>query len=234
MRLARRAEFASTKGVSERPVRDSSACTYDRWSQVYDVDANATRDLDALVLRARASEFTGRDVLELGCGTGKNTEWLALYAQQILALDFSEGMLERARGRLSEVTRVSFLLHDVRQPWPVEEASRDRILSNLVLENVQDLGPIFEQARRALRPGGAFLLSELHPFRQLQAAGASFVRPEDAQVEPVRAFLHDVSEYVNAGFAAGLALRTVEEWRDAGAPRTSVPRILWMSWQKAA
>jgi ubiquinone/menaquinone biosynthesis C-methylase UbiE len=76
--------------MSERPVRDSIACAYDRWSQVYDVDANATRDLDAAVLRARPGEFTGRDVLELGCGTGKNTEWLALYARQILALDFSE------------------------------------------------------------------------------------------------------------------------------------------------
>jgi ubiquinone/menaquinone biosynthesis C-methylase UbiE len=218
--------------VSERPARDSIACAYDRWSQVYDVDSNATRDLDALVLRARASEFSERDVLELGCGTGKNTEWLALYARQVLALDFSEGMLDRARVRLSDVTRVSFLLHDVRQPWPVEEASRDRIVSNLVLEHVEDLHPIFEQATRALRPGGAFLLSELHPFRQLQGAGAGFVRPEDARVEQVRVFLHDVSEYVSAGFAAGLALRTLEEWRDAGAPRTSAPRILWMTWQK--
>jgi len=218
--------------VSERPVRDSIACAYDRWSQVYDVETNATRDLDALVLRTRASEFAEQEVLELGCGTGKNTEWLALYARQILALDFSEGMLERARSRLSDVTRVNFLLHDARQPWPVEEASRDRILSNLVLEHVENLHPIFEQAMRALRPGGAFLLSELHPFRQLHAAGASFVRPEDARVESVRGFLHDVSEYVNAGFAAGLALRTLEEWRDAGEPRTSVPRILWMIWQK--
>jgi len=220
--------------VSERPVRDSIACAYDRWSQVYDVDANATRDLDALVLRAQTSEFAGRDVLELGCGTGKNTEWLALYARQILGLDFSEGMLDKARARLAEAQRVSFLLHDLRQPWPVQEASRDRVVSNLVLEHIEDLRPIFVQAARALRPGGSFLLSELHPFRQLQGAGASFVRPEDAQVEPVRAFLHDVADYVSAGFAAGLDLRTLEEWRDAGAARTSVPRLLSMTWRKPA
>jgi ubiquinone/menaquinone biosynthesis C-methylase UbiE len=218
--------------MSERPVRDSIACAYDRWSQVYDVDANATRDLDALVLRARSSEFKGLDVLELGCGTGKNTEWLALYARQILALDFSEGMLERARTRLSEVARVSFLLHDLRQQWPVEEASRDRVVSNLVLEHIEDLRSIFVQALRVLRPGGSFLLSELHPFRQLQGAGANFKRPEDARVEAVRAFLHDVSEYVSAGLAAGFELRTLEEWRDAEAERTSLPRILAMTWQK--
>ena len=218
--------------MSERPLRDSIACAYDRWSQVYDVDANATRDLDALVLRAQSSEFKGQDVLELGCGTGKNTEWLALYARQILALDFSEGMLDKARVRLSGVERVSFVLHDVRQPWPVEDASRDRVVGNLVLEHIEDLRPIFGEALRVLRPGGSFLLSELHPFRQLQGAGAKFVRPEDARVEPVRAFLHDVSEYLSAGLAAGFRLRMLEEWRDAGAERTSVPRILAMSWQK--
>jgi len=232
--MAQRLEFARTKRVSERPVRDSIACAYDRWSQVYDVDANATRDLDALVLRAQSSEFKGCDVLELGCGTGKNTEWLALYARQILALDFSDGMLDKARARLDGVERVRFVLHDLRQPWPVEEASRDRVLSNLVLEHIEDLRSIFAQAARVLRPGGSFLLSELHPFRQLQGAGAKFVRPEDALVEPVRAFLHDVSEFVSAGFAAGLELRMLEEWRDAGAERASVPRILAMTWQKPA
>ena len=230
--MARRLEFARTKRVSERPVRDSIACAYDRWSQVYDVDANATRDLDALVLRAQSSEFKGLDVLELGCGTGKNTEWLALYARQILALDFSEGMLERARARLEGVSRVSFLLHDLRQPWPVEGASRDRVLCNLVLEHIEDLRSIFVQASRVLRPGGSFLLSELHPFRQLQGAGANFVRPEDARVEAVRVFLHDVSEYVSAGLAAGFELRMLEEWREAEAERTSLPRLLAMTWRK--
>jgi hypothetical protein len=53
---------------------------------VYDDELNATRDLDARILRDRGSEITGRDVLELGCGTGKNSEWLALYARNLLCL----------------------------------------------------------------------------------------------------------------------------------------------------
>jgi hypothetical protein len=44
-------------------------------------------------------------------------------------------------------------------------------------------------------------------------------------------FLHDVADYMSAGFAAHLELRTLEEWRDAGAPRTSVSRLLSMTWR---
>jgi ubiquinone/menaquinone biosynthesis C-methylase UbiE len=221
-------------GVTESSEQDPVEGAYDRWSLVYDVDANATRDLNALVLREQVSEFTGRDVLELGCGTGKNTEWLALYARQLLALDFSANMLERARGRLAEARHVAFLQHDLRHAWPADDASRDRVVSHLVLEHIEDLRPIFAQAARVLRPGGLFFLSELHPFRQLEGARAKFVRPEDGQVEPVRAFLHDVSDYVSAGLAARLSLQLLDEWRDAGAERNSVPRLLSMVWSKPA
>jgi ubiquinone/menaquinone biosynthesis C-methylase UbiE len=201
---------------------------------VYDVDANATRDLNALVLREQVSEFNGRDVLELGCGTGKNTEWLALYSRQLLALDFSANMLEKARARLAEARHVAFLQHDLRQPWPADDASRDRVVSHLVLEHIEDLRPIFVQAARVLRPGGSFFSSELHPFRQLEGARAKLVRPEDGQLEPIRTFLHDVSDYVGAGLGAGLRLQLLEEWRDAGAERSSVPRLLSMVWSKPA
>ena len=53
------------------------AKSYDIWSAVYDADKNATRDLDAVVVRRAPLYFEGRDVLELGSGTGKNTVWFA-------------------------------------------------------------------------------------------------------------------------------------------------------------
>jgi len=34
--------------------------------------------------------------LELGCGTGKNTEWLVTKAKQITSVDFSPEMLVKA------------------------------------------------------------------------------------------------------------------------------------------
>jgi SAM-dependent methyltransferase len=201
---------------------------------IYDDELNATRDLDARILRDQASEITGRDVLELGCGTGKNSEWLALYARHLLCLEFSASLLEKARARLAETRHVTFLHHDVRDTWPVPEASRDRIVSNLVLEHIQDLRPLFVQVARVLRPGGSFVLSEVHPFRQLQGAQARFVRVDTTQTVQLAMFQHDVAEYVNAGLAAGLTLTAFDEWRDAGVPLTVLPRLLSISWLKRA
>ena len=48
--------------------------------------------------------------MELGCGTGKNTVWLAGRARALVALDFSDGMLTRARERLAGVSLLATAL----------------------------------------------------------------------------------------------------------------------------
>ena len=191
--------------------RDPIQRAYDRWSEVYDSDANATRDLDASVLRHQPLELEGKDVLELGAGTGKNTVWLAARARRVLGLDFSQGMLARARARLGAAGNVRFEVHDLRAQWSVPEGAFDHVVGNLVLEHIAELAPIFAQAARALRPGGTLYLCELHPFRQRMGSQAQFNGADGR--ERVTAFLHDVSDYVAAGLAAGLRCKP---WRNGG------------------
>jgi malonyl-CoA O-methyltransferase len=202
---------------------------YDAWAPVYDSDANATRDLDAAVVRGLGLDATG-DVLELGCGTGKNTEWLAARARSVLALDFSPGMLERARARVA-TDRVRFARHDIREPLPVADAAFDLVLGNLVLEHVERLEPVFAEAARGLRPGGILLFCELHPFRQLEGSHARFVKPETGEVVRVTAFPHDVSDYLGAGIAANLRLVGAHDWRDTKDLAT-VPRLFSTLWKR--
>lgn len=211
-------------------MRDPIEQAYDRWSAVYDSDANATRDLDAGVLRRQPLALEDQDVLELGAGTGKNTIWLAERARQVVALDFSQGMLERARARLGGAGNVRFLTQDLRAPWSVADGSFDRVVGNLVLEHIAELAPIFVQAARVLRPGGMLYLCELHPFRQRSGAQAQF--GAESGRERVTAFLHDVSDYVAAGLAAGLSLRVLEEWWDAPSDRSGLPRLLSQLWSR--
>jgi ubiquinone/menaquinone biosynthesis C-methylase UbiE len=209
---------------------DEVARAYDVWANVYDSQTNATRDLDAEVLRGQDPALFQGDVLEIGCGTGKNTEWLAPRARSLWALDGSEQMLKRARERPG-VQHVQFRQHDLRERWPVPEASRDLITCNLVLEHLEDLSFVFSEARRVLRPGGAFFVCELHPFRQLQGKQAHFVNPETGEVEKVRSHLHDVSDFLTAALGVGLVLARAQDCRDEGEPRTSVPRLLALLWR---
>ncbi len=203
---------------------------YDRWSASYDADRNATRDLDAVVLRTHGPDPAGLHVVEAGCGTGKNTEWIAPRARSVVALDLSEGMLARARERVA-AAHVRFARHDLRDAWPVEDRSVDLVLIDLVLEHVEDLAPVYAHAARALRPGGSLFVCELHPFRQLRGGQARFAG-EGGEEELVPAFVHDVSEHVGAGLAAGLVLSALREWRDDAADRLSFPRLLSLTFRR--
>jgi len=182
---------------------------YTEWSTTYDSDRNLTRDLDQM---ATERTLTGRhyqNILELGCGTGKNTALLTSVGRQVLALDFSSGMLREAKTKVT-ADEVCFGRADLTKPWPVEARSFDLVVCNLVLEHIEHLGPIFAEASRALKAGGHFFLSELHPFRQYRGIQANFQREQETvQIE---AFVHHVSDFTEAARENGLSLKTIKEW----------------------
>ena len=62
---------------------------YDSWALQYDTNENKTRDLDKKSTINILSKYEFKNVLELGCGTGKNTDWLLKKAERIIGLDFS-------------------------------------------------------------------------------------------------------------------------------------------------
>jgi malonyl-CoA O-methyltransferase len=204
---------------------DEIAKAYDRWSSTYDADKNTTRDLDAAVLRRAPLALEGKDVLELGCGTGKNTAYLAATAAKVYALDFSEGMIARAHERLT-TSNVRFIRHDVRDLWPLDASSVDIVVGNLILEHVHDLAPVYFEAARVLRPGGQFFICELHPYRQLIGSQAHFVDPASGETIKVTAHDHTVAEYVNGGVEAGFLVRALNEWTEESAAPDAPPRLI--------
>lgn len=199
------------------------AAAYDRWSASYDADRNTTRDLDGRVLRAAGLPLAGARVLELGCGTGRNTLFIAAQAREVLALDFSAGMLAQARARCAGMA-VRFAQQDLRLRWPPADGTIDIALTNLVLEHIEDLRPVFAEAARVLRPGGMFFVSELHPAMQRAGKQANFVDPATGTERRIDAHRHDVADFVNCAIDAGLELRRLDEWRLAPADRE--PRLL--------
>ncbi len=63
---------------------------YNEWSDSYDSDINLTRDLDSKLTRELLADLQVDSILELGCGTGKNTSFLAQIGAKVEAVDFSQ------------------------------------------------------------------------------------------------------------------------------------------------
>lgn len=201
---------------------------YNQWAQQYDTDRNRTRDLEARALRELLAPLAAGLCLELGCGTGKNTEWLQTRARHVTAVDLSESMLARAREKVAG-DRVRLVQADLNEDWRFAEGPYDLATFSLVLEHLRDLDPIFDQVARHLLPGGLVYVGELHPFKQYSGSKARFENAEGLHIVPC--FNHHVSDFTESAKRAGLRLLELREYFDED-DRTAIPRILCLLFRK--
>ena len=205
----------------------SVANAYNQWSHSYDEVENKTRDLDRKAVEHVLSRLNWNTVLELGCGTGKNTAWLAERAATVLAVDFSEGMLAIAAEKVIE-PNVKFKQADITAPWNFAQSHFDLICCNLMLEHIENLEPVFANAAQFLADNGHFFISELHPFKQYAGSKARFEQGGETVV--LDCYTHHISDYFKAAKAAGLIVEELEEWFDEEAE--GLPRLLTMLFRK--
>ena len=193
---------------------------YNEWSLQYDSNENKTRDLEAVALRECLAGIQFSSCLEIGCGTGKNTEWLASKCRRLLGVDFSPGMLEKARTRKLP-DHVNFLQADIQEDWNFGNGKFDLVSFSLVLEHIRDLGPVFEKTSRVLENGGHVYIGELHPARQYLGSRASYETIEGKK--ELEAYTHHLSDYFSAARNAGLRLEMLKEYF---VEESEVPRLL--------
>lgn len=201
---------------------------YNLWANQYDTNKNKTRDLEEQALRSTLAHRSFDHCLEIGCGTGKNTGWLLEKARQVTAVDLSEKMLDRAKAKTTS-ERVQFIQADITTPWSFCQQPYDLVAFSLVLEHIEDLNPVFQEAARALAPGGLLYLGELHPFKQYSGTKARFDTAQGRHV--VSCFNHHISDFLLAAQDQGLALVDLNEHFDNG-DRRSKPRILTILFRK--
>lgn len=201
---------------------------YNVWADNYDTVINKTRDIEAMALREMLSQVNFGEVLEIGCGTGKNTEWLLTGAKRIVGADFSKEMLEKAKDKIAS-EKVKFVYTDIREKWNFSEEEFDLITCSLALEHIENINFVFEQANSVLKSAGLFYIGELHPFKQYQGTKARF--DTNAGVFELECFVHNVSDFFKAGTDNDFECIEIKEWFDEN-DRTTIPRLLTMIFKK--
>jgi malonyl-CoA O-methyltransferase len=183
---------------------------YDRWAAVYDHDANPLQALEEPVVRQTVGNPAGLNVLDLGCGTGRHALWLAAAGATVTAVDFSEGMLDEARRKYGS-EQIQFVCHDIHTPLPFGKGAFDLVVSGLVLEHLRELGGLFTEIKRVLRPAGRAIVSAMHPAMFLRGSQARFTDPTTGEIVQPGSVPHSISEFVMAAINAELELRGLEE-----------------------
>ena len=188
---------------------------------------NKTRDVEARAFRELLSKINFSDVIELGCGTGKNTEWLVEKAVNVIAVDFSEKMLNLAKNKISK-SNIEFVAADISKPWNFTDKKADLIISSLILEHVENIEFVFHEASRHLKTKGWFYVGELHPFKQYEGTKARF--ESGSGTVTLECYTHHASDYMTAATKNQLSCVSLTEWFDEG--KNSIPRIIAFLFQK--
>ena len=166
---------------------------YDIWARQYDVNINPTRDLDKIATIKFLSKIYFSNVLELGCGTGKNTEWLITKADSLVGLDFSKNMLDVAMEKVKS-SKVTFIKTNLNQEWPVDDNSFDLATINLTLEHIKKLDHIFHSLSKKLNASGKCFVCELHPKKQAAGSKAQFL--ENGIKKELDTYQHSEQDYI--------------------------------------
>lgn len=101
------------------------------------------------------------DFLELGCGNGVVSKWIAKeYLGNVTGVDVDPEQIELARRDTSDVPNIRFLKADATK-LPFEDSSFEVVLSFGVLHHIHNWQDALKEIKRVLRPKGYFVYADL-------------------------------------------------------------------------
>lgn len=143
----------------------NNQAAYELWHSRYDVDSDTNTPWHKLIKThlSPARDLLGKRVLEIGCGRGGFSCWLAEQperAAQIVAADFAVTAVEKGQAFASErgISTITWQVCDI-QNIPHDDASFDTVISCETVEHVPDPKLAIRELARVLKPGGRLLLT---------------------------------------------------------------------------
>jgi ubiquinone/menaquinone biosynthesis C-methylase UbiE len=172
--------------VTQQQVRD----WWNRNPMSYDVDAPIPhpehsaeyfRELDSRIFHPRYMRLTvadgdqrpfsryvpfaglaGKDVLEVGCGSGIAVQLFAEAGARVTAVDLTPWAVETTRARLAAFGLAGEVVEADGESLPFPDASFDVVFSWGVIHHTTDMDRALSQLVRVLRPGGTLVLMLYH------------------------------------------------------------------------
>ncbi|GAA2349633.1 class I SAM-dependent methyltransferase [Saccharopolyspora halophila] len=181
---------------------------YGEWVESYE---DTVEDVMDLALLERLVDPVWPEVeraADLGCGTGRTAKWLRdKGVARIDGVDITPEMLDLARrrgvhDRLVEGDAISTGL---------PSASYDLVICSLIDEHLDDLRPLYREARRLAAPNAAFVLATFHPHFIMTSGMPTHYTNAAGEDVAISTNVHLISDHANAGLQAGWRLAELQE-----------------------
>ena len=128
---------------------------YTTWSETYDhptdLDPDPIQALEGPVMRAFIDGLPDGPVLDVACGTGRHTTYIAEAGHEVVGVDANEGMLVARQDRSCPTS--SSLQGDITS-LPVEDSSYRSVTCGLAFGHLPELEAGVAELARVLQSGG--------------------------------------------------------------------------------
>ena len=152
----------------------------------------------------------GEAVLDVACGNGAFSRRMAELGAEVVAFDFSERFLERAKARTTEhADRIDYRLVDATdegQLLALGERRFDAAVCTMALMDMATVEPLMSGLSRLLKAGGRFVFSVLHPCFNSSDGFRLVAGQEDRAGELVTEHSVQVWRYLSRSTAKGVGI----------------------------
>lgn len=225
----------------------STAEAYDLWSKVYDTDGNFLQALDTIEMRillpqaieivkeTKTDQIDEVVVVDLGCGTGRNTLQLldVELITDVIGLELSSKMMSIAQQacqakilQANRSKRLKFATYDMIEAKSVPPSianDADMVVSTLVLEHVP-LDTFFATCANMLKPGGVLLMTNMHS-EMGNISQAGFVDLETGDKIRPTSYAHTVEDTIRAAKKAGLEIVGSEKIKEVAVDKALAEKL---------
>jgi SAM-dependent methyltransferase len=181
---------------------------YGEWVATYEDTVEDAMDI-ALLDELEAPDWpsVGR-AADLGCGTGRTAAWLRRNGvASIDGVDLSPEMLAVARERGVHDRLVEAEVADTR----LDAGAYDLVVASLVDEHLEELAPLYREARRLGKPGALFVLVAFHPHFIIASGMPTHFTSRSGEPIAIATHVHLLSDQVTVGVEAGWTLVEMRE-----------------------
>lgn len=107
-------------------------------------------------VRKAVNPISGQRILDVAAGTGTSSKALLVPGGEVVAADFSKGMIEQGKKQHPELT---FVFADAMK-LPFQAAEFDAVTISFGLRNVENYRTALQEFHRVLKPGGKLVVCE--------------------------------------------------------------------------